>query len=65
MTTKPAHVCSYLGEADVLGVLSKALTTDVQVVFADDTPFVATHSAAKRNKKGQTHSKLPSAGLYQ
>ena len=47
MTAKP--VCSYLGESDILGVLSEALTADVQVVFADDTPLVATHSAARSN----------------
>lgn len=37
---------SYLSESDILGVFSKALTADVQVVFADNTPLVATHSAA-------------------
>lgn len=42
-----ASLCSYLSEANVLGVFPKALTADVQVVFADDTPFVATYSAAE------------------
>lgn len=38
---------SYLSESNVLGVLPKALPADVQVVFTDDTPLVATYSAAE------------------
>ena len=45
-TFVPPPCCFYLDKADVLGVFSKALTADVQVVLADDTPLVATYSAA-------------------
>lgn len=41
-----ASHCSYLSESNVLGVLPKALPADVQVVLTDDSPFVATYSAA-------------------
>ena len=51
MTAMKAPFCSYLGEPNVLGVLPKALTADVQVVLADDTPLVATYSAAERKSR--------------
>ena len=44
-----SHKCVYLDEPDVLRVFPKALTADVQVVLADDTPLVATHPAASRD----------------
>ena len=36
----------YLGEANVLGVLTEALTADVESVLADKAPLVGAHSAA-------------------
>ena len=39
---EPAH----LDKSNVLSILSEALTADIEVVFADNTPLVATHPAA-------------------
>ena len=36
----------YLGEANVLGVLTEALTADVESVLADKAPLVGAHSTA-------------------
>ena len=48
--TTPNTVTScwtHLDKSNVLSILSEALTADVEVVFADDTPLVATHPAAE------------------
>lgn len=46
---------AYLDEADVLSVFSEALTADVEVVFANDTPLVATYSAARQVETRHNH----------
>lgn len=40
---------SYLGEANVGGLLTEALTADVESVLADETGLVGADTAAKKN----------------
>ena len=37
---------AHLDEADVLGVLTEALSADVEAVLADQTPVIGAHTAA-------------------
>ena len=46
-TSKSPH----LDEANVSGLLTEALTADVQAVLADETVRVAAHTAARTAKK--------------
>lgn len=48
-STLPA--ASDLDKTNVLGILPEALSADVQVVLADDTPLVAANTAAKQQHR--------------
>lgn len=41
---------SYLGEANVVGLLTEALTADVEAVLADETSRVGADTAKQRRK---------------
>lgn len=40
---------AYLDESNVGGLLTEALTADVQAIFADQTGFVCADAAVKQN----------------
>lgn len=42
---------SYLGEANVVGLLTEALTADVEAVLADETSRVGADTAKQRRRK--------------
>jgi hypothetical protein len=45
---------AYLDEANVSGLLTEALTADVQAVLANDGVAVAAHAAAQQQHKTET-----------
>lgn len=45
----PAYPFSHLIEADILGLLTEALTAQVEVVLADQTSVVLADAAAEKN----------------
>lgn len=49
----PVGVFSYLGEANVVGLLTEALTADVEAVLADETSRVGADTAKQRRKNAQ------------
>lgn len=46
----------YLGETDISGLLSEALTADVDTVLADQTVVVGADAAVSKKKKKKTRS---------
>lgn len=47
ITTRPDGVITHLGETDVLGLLTEALTADVESVLADKTGLVGADTARR------------------
>ncbi len=44
---------SYLGEADISGLLAEALTADVEAVLADQTGRVGADAATQKNESNR------------